>query len=85
MVTNDYSLPLMITETLRADIDKQWQACWPTCDLRPLILLDLLSYLLFIKKLDDSHTIAATQINSPATLSIFAKDQETQNNLPLKV
>ena len=52
-----YSLN-MLTAELRTNINKKWEACWPINMLRPLVLLDLISYLLFIKKLEERHLIA---------------------------
>jgi type I restriction enzyme M protein len=45
----------MLRTELRMNIDKKWEACWPTNTLRPLVLLDLISYLLFIKKLEEKQ------------------------------
>ena len=40
---------IVLRAELRTTIDKLWDACWPINMLRPLVLLDLISYLLFIK------------------------------------
>ena len=48
----------MLRTELRTNIDKKWEACWPTNTLRPLVLLDLISYLLFIKKLEEKELLA---------------------------
>jgi type I restriction enzyme M protein len=48
----------MLRTELRTNIDKKWEACWPINTLRPLVLLDLISYLLFIKKLGEKQLIA---------------------------
>ncbi len=48
----------MLTVELRSNINKKWEACWPISKLRPLVLLDLISYLLFIKKLEERQLIA---------------------------
>src|SRR4029079_5285384 len=47
----------MLRTELRTNIDKKWEACWPTNTLRPLVLLDLISYLLFIKKLEEKELL----------------------------
>jgi type I restriction enzyme M protein len=47
----------MITPALRASLDEKWEDCWPVSTLRPLALLDLLSYVFFIKKLDDKELL----------------------------
>src|SRR5664279_3639169 len=50
--------PVILPSELRENIDKKWEACWPINMLRPLVLLDLISYLLFIKKLEDLQLIS---------------------------
>ncbi len=42
---------------LRETIDKKWEACWPVSNLRPLAVLDLICYLLFIKLLEENELI----------------------------
>ncbi|MEO8765527.1 MAG: N-6 DNA methylase [Ginsengibacter sp.] len=44
-----------INAELRANIHEKWEACWPINMLRPLVLLDLMSYLLFIKKIEEKQ------------------------------
>jgi type I restriction enzyme M protein len=59
----------MFSTGIRADIDSHWEACWPINTLRPLVLLDLLSYLLFIKQLEEQNLVADE--NAPAPGAIF--------------
>jgi type I restriction enzyme M protein len=47
----------MLTEALRKDIDSRWESCWPVNTLRPLVIIDGISYLLFFKKLEDHKLI----------------------------
>lgn len=47
----------MLTIQLRKTLDTKWENCWPVSDLRPFALLDLISYIFFIKKLDDWELI----------------------------
>ena len=49
----------MLTTELHKNIDKRWEACWPINMLRPLVLIDLISYLLFIKKIEERQLIPA--------------------------
>ena len=44
---------------LRNTIDQKWEACWPVSNLRPLAVLDLICYLLFIKLLEEKELITA--------------------------
>ncbi|MEO8765607.1 MAG: N-6 DNA methylase [Ginsengibacter sp.] len=47
----------MLLQNLQRDIDEKWDECWPISSLRPLAILDLMSYIYFIKKLDDRELI----------------------------
>ena len=40
----------MLTRELQHTIDERWDACWPTSKSRPIVILDLVSYLFFIRK-----------------------------------
>jgi type I restriction-modification system DNA methylase subunit len=40
----------MLLHQLKTTTDATWDKCWPVSTLRPLALLDLISYLFFIKK-----------------------------------
>ncbi len=51
----------MLAAELRRDIDKKWEACWPVNTLKPLVLIDCICYILFLKKLEDNKLIARTQ------------------------
>ncbi|HEY5407362.1 MAG TPA: N-6 DNA methylase [Ginsengibacter sp.] len=49
-----------LSNELRNDINKKWDDCWPVSTLRPLALIDLLCYLLFIKKLEEKRLITGS-------------------------
>lgn len=40
----------MLTLELQHTIDERWDACWPISKLRPIVILDLVSYLFFVRK-----------------------------------
>lgn len=46
----------MITTSLPA-ISERWKAFWPINELRPLAVLDYISYFLLIKRLDDEQLL----------------------------
>src|SRR5664279_1703402 len=81
-----YSGNVLQDEMLKA-INEKWDACWPVNTLKPLSLLDLLCYLLFIKKLEEkrliteSHTRTTNNTDtSPGELSWSGfKDMNPQN------
>lgn len=66
----------MLTPHLQQRLDEKWNNCWPVSDLRPLALLDLISYLFFIKKLDDWELIH--QKLKGATLDNFIYTEEIE-------
>lgn len=67
----------MFTTTLQDSLNKAWQNCWPVSDLRPTALLDLISYLFFIKKSDDLVLIHQ-KIKAKGTTN-FVYTKETEN------
>ena len=54
----------MLHTALQKKIDSKWDACWPMNSLRPLAILDLTSYLFFLKKLDEENLIDGTLFKS---------------------
>src|SRR5665213_1860593 len=44
----------MLTIELQKRIDEKWEACWPLSQLKPVIILDLISYLFFFKKVSEN-------------------------------
>ena len=78
---------IILPGELRVAIDEKWDACWPVSTLKPLALLDLLCYLLFIKKLEEKQLITGslTRISgdngSPANELNWSgfKDMDAQN------
>ncbi len=46
----------MITGTLKSKVDKVWDAFWSGGVTNPLTVIEQISYLLFIRRLDDMHT-----------------------------
>jgi type I restriction enzyme M protein len=47
----------MMTPSLKTHLDEKWEDCWPVSTLRPLAILDLLSYIFFIKRLSDKELL----------------------------
>lgn len=42
----------MITGTLRSAVDKLWEAFWPSGVSNPLTVIQQITYLLFLRKMD---------------------------------
>ena len=53
----------MLTGEIRNKVDKLWEAFWTGGIANPLTVIEQISYLLFIKRLDDIHTLKELQAN----------------------
>ncbi len=64
----------MVTGELKSQIDKVWNDFWSGGISNPLEVMEQLTYLLFIKRLDDIHTLAenkAARLNSTIERDVF--------------
>ena len=66
----------MLTSNLQETLNEKWEHCWPVSDLRPRALLDLISYLFFIKKADDLELIHQTIKSSRIDNFIYSAQTE---------
>jgi type I restriction enzyme M protein len=66
----------MLTPHLKKLIDGKWDNCWPVSNLRPLAILDLISYLFFLKKLDDLELINKGLPSTENNHFIYSKEIE---------
>ena len=57
----------MLTGEIRNQVDQIWNAFWSGGVSNPLVVIEQITYLLFIKRLDDLHTL---EENKAATLGI---------------
>ncbi|WP_242088767.1 type I restriction-modification system subunit M N-terminal domain-containing protein, partial [Microbacterium lacticum] len=48
----------MVTGELRAQVDKVWDAFWSGGIANPVEVIEQITYLLFIKRLDELQTLA---------------------------
>ena len=53
----------MFTGTLKAQVDRVWDAFWTGGISNPLEVMEQITYLLFIKRLDDLHTLEENKAN----------------------
>ena len=51
----------MITGTLRSSVDKLWEAFWTGVVSNPLTVIEQITYLLFLKRLDENQTLKEKQ------------------------
>ncbi|MGI8521751.1 MAG: type I restriction-modification system subunit M [Nocardioides sp.] len=69
----------MITGELKSKIDRVWDAFWSGGISNPIEVIEQLTYLLFIRRLDDLQTLAekkANRIGQPIEDPIFLPGQE---------
>jgi type I restriction enzyme M protein len=53
----------MITGELKSQIDKVWEAFWTGGLSNPLTVIEQMTYLLFIRRLDELHTAKEQKAN----------------------
>ena len=69
----------MITGELKSKIDRIWDTMWSGGISNPLSVIEQLTYLLFIKRLDELHTLKehkAARTGKPIERPLFREDQE---------
>ena len=69
----------MITGELKSKVDRIWDTMWSGGISNPLSVVEQLTYLLFIKRLDELHTLKerkAARINKPIEEPIFSDQQD---------
>ncbi|MDQ8191290.1 type I restriction-modification system subunit M [Roseibacillus persicicus] len=69
----------MITGELKSKVDKIWDAMWAGGIANPLTVIEQLTYLLFIKRLDEIHTVReqkANRLKKPIEDPVFTPEQE---------
>src|SRR6056297_3012414 len=69
----------MITGELKSKVDRIWNTMWSGGISNPLSVIEQLTYLLFIKRLDELHTLKERKANRTGKAieePIFAADQD---------
>jgi len=69
----------MITGELKSKVDRIWDTMWSGGISNPLSVIEQLTYLLFIKRLDELHTLKerkATRTSQPIADPVFSPDQD---------
>src|SRR2546430_4344522 len=64
----------MLTSTIRNQIDAIWNAFWTGGISNPLEVIEQITYLLFLRRLDDLHTLEenkAARLKKPMERRIF--------------
>jgi type I restriction enzyme M protein len=69
----------MLTGDIRSQVDRVWDAFWTGGISNPLEVIEQFTYLLFIKRLDEVHTLReakANRLNQPIESPIFGGDEQ---------
>src|SRR5437660_11468876 len=69
----------MITGELKSKVDRLWDAFWTGGISNPLEVIEQITYLLFIKRLDELHTAEekkANRLNRQIENAIFEKGEQ---------
>jgi type I restriction enzyme M protein len=68
----------MITGQLKSQVDRVWDAFWSGGISNPLEVIEQITYLLFIRRLDDLQTLAERKAKSTgdAGVAVFKSDQQ---------
>ena len=77
----------MLTNEIRSQIDQIWNAFWSGGISNPLEVIEQITYLLFIKRLDDLHTLEenkATRLKKPIERRIFPEGKTTRKGRALR-
>ncbi len=64
----------MITGAIKSQIDQVWNAFWSGGIANPLEVIEQITYLLFLRRLDDLHTLEenrAARLNEPIARRVF--------------
>ncbi len=64
----------MLTGELKSKVDRIWDGFWSGGISNPLVVMEQITYLLFIKRLDDLHTLEenqASRLGEPMARTIF--------------
>ena len=70
----------MLTNEIRSQIDQIWNAFWSGGISNPLEVIEQITYLLFIKRLDELHTLEelkATRLKKPMERRLFPEGEMT--------
>src|SRR4249920_2893983 len=71
----------MLTGEIRSQIDAVWNAFWSGGISNPLEVIEQITYLLFIKRLDDLHTLEeskAARLKKPVERRVFPAGKDAK-------
>src|ERR1700678_1758365 len=71
----------MLTGEIRSQIDQIWNAFWSGGISNPLEVIEQITYLLFLRRLDDLHTVEelkATRLKKPMERRVFPEGKDAK-------
>ena len=71
----------MLTGELRSQVDRIWDKFWTGGISNPLEVIEQITYLLFLRRLDDLHTLEenkATRLKKPIERRVFPEGEDDQ-------
>jgi type I restriction enzyme M protein len=71
----------MLTGEMRSQVDRIWDAFWSGGISNPLEVMEQITYLLFLRRLDDLHTLAENKANrtqKPIEHPVFPRGQDAK-------
>ena len=71
----------MVTGEIRNQIDRIWDAFWAGGIANPLEVIEQITYLLFIRRLDDLHTLEenkANRLKKPIERRVFPEGKDSR-------
>jgi hypothetical protein len=69
----------MLTGELKSQIDRVWDAFWSGGISNPLEVIEQITYLLFLRRLDDLHTLEenkSARLKQPIERRVFPKGKD---------
>src|SRR5450830_778708 len=69
----------MITGDIKSQVDRVWDAFWSGGISNPLEVIEQITYLLFMRRLDDLHTLGenkSSRIKTPMERRVFPKSTD---------
>lgn len=71
----------MLTGEIRSQIDRIWDACWSGGISNPLEVIEQITYLLFLRRLDELHTLEenkANRLKKPMERRVFPEGEDAK-------
>src|SRR3954470_24378704 len=72
----------VLTGEIKNQVDKVWDSFWSGGISNPLEVIEQITYLLFLRRLDDLHTLEenkATRLKRPMERRIFPEGKDSTN------